>query len=217
MSFTPQRYEAVYDISVLLGTESINYPGDTPYSRDLMLTIKDSGISNVSKLVMSAHSGTHLDAPLHFIPNAKSIDQYSVQEFILPAQVVSIEDRESIRPSELENLDIKQGDALLFKTDNSISGRCRSGVFSENFVYLSPEAADFCLEKKVSLVGIDYNTIERHGDEAFPAHHKLLGSNILILEGINLKGVPPGRYTLFCFPLKIKGGEASPVRAILTR
>jgi len=217
MSFTRQRYEAVYDISVLLGTESINYPGDTPYSRDLMLTIEDSGISNVSKLVMSAHSGTHLDAPLHFIPNAKSIDQYSVQEFILPAQVVSIKDRESIRPSELENLDIKQGDALLFKTDNSISGRCRSGVFSENFVYLSPEAADFCLERKVSLVGIDYNTIERHGDEAFPVHHKLLGSNILILEGINLKGVPPGRYTLFCFPLKIKGGEASPVRAILTR
>ncbi len=215
MSFTPQRYEAVYDISVLLGTESINYPGDTPYSRDLMLTIEDSGISNVSKLVMSAHSGTHLDAPLHFIPNAKSIDQYSVQEFILPAQVVSIKDRESIRPSELENLDIKQGDALLFKTDNSISGRCRSGVFSENFVYLSPKAADFCLEKKVSLVGIDYNTIERHGDEAFPTHHKILGSNILILEGINLKGVPPGRYTLFCFPLKIKGGEASPVRAIL--
>lgn len=215
MSSSRQRYETVYDISVLLGTESIDYPGDTPYSRDLMLTIEDSGISNVSKLVMSAHSGTHLDAPLHFIPKAKSIDEYSVQQFILTAQVVNIEDREAIRPSELENLDIKQGDALLFKTDNSISSRCRSGVFSESFVYLSPEAADFCVEKKVSLVGIDYNTIERHSDEAFPVHHKLLGSNILILEGINLKGVPPGRYTLFCLPLKIKGGEAAPVRAIL--
>ncbi len=215
MSSSRQRYETVYDISVLLGTESIDYPGDTPYSRDLMLTIEDSGISNVSKLVMSAHSGTHLDAPLHFIPNAKSIDEYSVQQFILTAQVVNIEDREAIRPSELENLDIKQGDALLFKTDNSISGRCRSGVFSESFVYLSPEAADFCVEKKVSLVGIDYATIERYGDEAFPVHHKILGSNILILEGINLKGVPTGRYTLFCLPLKIKGGEAAPVRAIL--
>ena len=215
MSSTQQKYETVYDISVLLGTESISYPGDTPYSRDLMLTIEDSGICNASKLVMSAHSGTHLDAPLHFIPNEKSIDEYSAKQFILPAQVVNIEDRESIRPSELESLDIKPGDALLFKTDNSASGRCRSGVFSENFVYLSPQAADFCVGKKVSLVGIDYNTIERYSDETFSVHHKLLGNNILILEGINLKEVPPGRYILFCFPLKIKGGEASPVRAVL--
>lgn len=215
MSSARQGYETVYDISALLGTETICFPGDTPYSRDLTLTIEDSGICNASKLVMSAHSGTHLDAPLHFIPKAKSIDEFSVQQFILPAQVVNIEDKESIRPSELESLDIKPGDALLFKTDNSTSERCRSGVFSENFVYLSPEAADFCVEKKVSLVGIDYASVDRYGDEAFPVHHKLLGSNILILEGINLKGVPTGRYTLFCLPMKIKGGEAAPVRAIL--
>ena len=215
MRFTQKRYKAIYDISVLLGTESICFPGDTPYSRDLMLTIEDSGICNVSKLVLSAHSGTHVDTPSHFIPDTKSIEKYSVQEFILPAQVVNIEDRELIRPSELEKLDIKPGEALLFKTDNSVSGRCSNGVFSENFVYLSTEAADFCAEKKASLVGIDYVTIDRYGDEASPAHRKLLGSGILILEGINLREVPPGEYTLFCPPLRIKGGEASPVRAIL--
>ncbi|GAH83175.1 unnamed protein product, partial [marine sediment metagenome] len=183
MKSNQKRYKGIYDISVLLGSEAIVFPNDTPYSRDLMLTIEDGGICNVSKLVLSTHSGTHVDAPSHFIPNAKSIDQYSVQEFILPAQVVNIQDRESIRPSELENLDIKQGDALLFKTDNSISGQCINGVFSEKFVYLSAEAADFCAEKKASLVGIDYVTIDRYGDEASPAHHKLLGSDILILEG----------------------------------
>jgi len=215
MGSTQKFYKEIYDISVLLGSESIAFPSDTPYSRDLMLTIEDSGILDVSKLVLSAHSGTHVDTPSHFIPNAKSIDQYSVQEFILPAQVVNIEDRESIRPSELENLDIKQGDALLFKTDNSISRRCSNGVFTEKFVYLSAEAAVFCAEKKASLVGIDYVTIDRYGDEAFPAHRTLLGSGILILEGINLREVPQGKYTLFCLPLKIKGGEASPVRAIL--
>jgi len=116
---------------------------------------------------------------------------------------------------ELENLDIEPGDALLFKTDNSISSRCRNGVFFESFVYLSSEAADFCVEKKVSLVGIDYISIEKYGDETFPSHRKILGNNILILEGIDLKAVPPGKYTLLCLPLKIKGGEASPVRAIL--
>jgi len=167
--------------------------------------------------VMSAHAGTHIDFPAHFIPNGKHIDDYPAQKFILPAQVVTIEDKEAIRPSELENRDIKPGDALLFRTDNSISGRCTSGVFSKSFVYMSPEAADFCVEKKVSLVGIDYGSIDRYDAQDFPAHHKLLGNDILILESINLKEVPPGRYTLFCLPLKIKGAEGSPARAILIR
>jgi len=212
-----KRYEAIYDISVSLGDESVDYPGAPLYSREFVSKTKEGEPLELSKLVMSAHSGTHIDAPAHFIPNGKHIDEYPAQKFILPAQVVTIEDREAIRPSELENLDIKQGDALLFKTDNSISGRCASGVFSESFVYMSPEAADFCVEKKVSLVGIDYNTIDRYGAQDFPAHRKLLGNNILILEGINLKEVPPGRYTLFCPPLKIKGAEGSPARAILIR
>ncbi len=211
------KYKKIYDISVVLGTESIDYPGDTPYSRDLICTIDDNGIYDLSKLVMSSHSGTHIDAPSHFIPHSKSIEKYDIQNFILPAQVVNIEDKESVQPVELENLDIEPGDALLFKTDNSISGRCRNGVFSESFVYLSPETAAFCVEKKVSLVGIDYISIEKYGDEAFPSHRKILGYNILVLEGIDLKEVPQGRYTLICLPLKIKGGEASPVRAILLR
>ena len=109
------------------------------------------------------------------------------------------------------------GDALLFKTDNSLSGRCRTGTFSERFVYLSPGAAQFCVDRKLGLIGVDYITIERYGDEAFPAHRTILGKDILVLEGIDLGNVPPGRYTLFCFPLKIKDGEASPVRAILFR
>jgi arylformamidase len=205
----------VYDISVVLGEESIDYPGDTPYSRELIGTIKDTGICDLSKLTMSAHSGTHVDSPAHFIPGGKTVDQYSVTDFILPAQVVKIEDKEAIRPRELENLQIERGDALLFKTENSRQGRSRSGVFSEEFVHLSLEAADLCVEKEVGLVGIDYITIERYGDNAFPVHRKLLGNNLVVLEGIDLSEVPPGRYTLICLPLKIKGCESSPVRAIL--
>jgi arylformamidase len=205
----------VYDISVVLGEESIDYPGDTPYSRELIWTIKDTGICDLSKLTLSAHSGTHIDSPAHFIRGGKTIDQYSVTDFILPAQVVTIEDKEAVRPYELENLQIERGDALLFKTENSRQGRSRSGVFSEEFVYLSLEAADLCIEREVALVGIDYVTIERYGDNAFPVHRRLLGNNSLVLEGIDLSGVPLGRYTLICLPLKIKGCESSPVRAIL--
>jgi len=208
---------AIYDISVWLGAGSIDYPGNAPFSRELIELPKDSAINESSRLVMSVHSGTHLDFPAHFIPGGKHIDDYPAQRFILPAQVVGIKDKEAVRPSELENLDIKPGDALLFKTDNSISGRCVSGVFCESFVYMSPEAADFCVDKKVSLVGLDYLTVDRYGDKGSPIHYKLLGNDILILESINLKEVPPGRYTLFCPPLKVKGAEGSPARAILIR
>jgi arylformamidase len=207
----------IYDISVRLGEESILYPGDTPYSRELVQNIKDGGICDLSKLVMSAHSGTHIDAPAHFIQGGKSLDQYEVRDFILPAQVVEIRDKLSVRPAELENLAIGAGEALLFRTNNSTSGQSKNGTFSEQFVYLSPEAADICIEKRVKLVGFDYITVERYGDQEFPTHRRLLEKDIPILEGIHLKDVPAGRYKLICLPLKISGGEASPVRAILVQ
>ncbi len=209
------EYNNIYDISVLLGEESIDYPGDTPYSRELISTIEKSGIFELSKLELSAHSGTHIDTPAHFIDSGKTLDAYKVQDFILPAQVVEIEDNEAVKVSALRNLDIRAGEALIFKTANSMNGHCISGLFSDDFIYLTSEAAGFCVEKKYGLVGLDYITIEKYDDNDFPAHRKILGNNILVLEGINLKEVPPGEYTLMCLPLRIKGGEASPVRAIL--
>ena len=182
-----------------------------------MYRVGDREICNIAKLMMSSHSGTHIDTPAHFIPDGKNLDEYPLEQWILPAQVVNIEDREAVRPIELNNLDIAPGEALLFRTYNSTSGKVASGVYSEDFVYVSPEAAEFCVEKKVSLVGIDYGTIEKHGDMDYPTHHKLLGNGIRILEGINLKEVPSGRYTLFCLPLRIKGAEGAPARAMLAR
>jgi len=208
-------HRTFYDISVDLTSESFPFPGDPPFSRQMLLTIEESGICNVSKLEMSAHSGTHIDMPAHFIAGGNTLDAYTVENFILPARVVAVQGSDAVTEADMEDVDISPGDALLFKTDNSTSGRCKSGAFSEDFVYISTEAAEACIKKKAGLVGIDYITIDRHGDEAAPAHHSLLGSGIPVLEGINLEAVPPGRYTLICLPLKIKGGEASPVRAIL--
>jgi arylformamidase len=120
-----------------------------------------------------------------------------------------------VKAGDLDDIDTAPGDAILFKTGNSASGRCRSGVFSENFIYISAGAADACVEKKAGLVGLDYITVDRFGDDNAPAHHELLGSGIPVLEGIDLAAVSPGNYTLICLPLKIQGGEASPVRAVL--
>ncbi len=205
----------VYDISVTLGEESFAYPGDTPYSREFLMTVEKGGFYNLSKVVMSAHSGTHIDAPFHFIPGARTVEQFAVQNFIRTAHVVSIQDKEMIRPHEFEKLDNKPGDAVLFKTQNSETGRCRCGSFSKEYVYISKEASECCAEKKLGIVGLDYIAVDRYGDMECSSHKILLGNNIFILEGINLEAVPPGRYTLFCLPLKMKGAEASPVRAIL--
>jgi arylformamidase len=203
----------LYDISITLGEESFPFPGDPPFAREMVLTLKESGICNVSKLTMSAHSGTHIDLPSHFIGDGKNLDTYPADRFILPARVWAVLGKKVITAAHVRDLVIEPGDAILLKTDNSETGRCKSGTFSENFVHLSPEAADICIQKKAGFVGIDYITIEKDTDNA--VHRKILGAGIPILEGINLKGVPPGRYTLLCLPLKIKGGEASPVRAIL--
>ncbi len=210
-------FTEIYDISVLLGEESIDYPGDTPYSREYLSTLKDGGLYDLSSLHMSPHSGTHIDFPAHFIPGGKTADDYTIKEFIRSAQVIDIRDPERIIPAELKGFDIRPKEALLFKTDNSRTGRSRNGVFSEHHVYLSPEAARYCVQRDIGLVGIDYATIEQYEDDAFPAHRQLLGRNIPVLEGLNLEVVPEGRYTLCCLPLKIKGGEAAPVRAILTK
>lgn len=208
-------YRKLYDISVSLGGESIDFPGDTPYKRTMVQTLEDGDDCNLSGITMSAHAGTHVDAPYHFFENGKTIDQFPVEKFILSARVVPIQNHVAIEPTELENVDIRPGDAILFKTRNSTEGRIESGVFQENFVYLSAKGADWCVHRGVGLVGIDYISIEKFDSKAFTVHRKILGHDIPILEGINLKNVPEGRYTLYCLPLKIRGGDGAPVRAVL--
>jgi arylformamidase len=211
------KYQAIYDISVLLGVESVVFPGTRPFS----IEREDKTIGNdtfrITNLVMSAHAGTHLDTPSHLTAYKKTIDQYSIESFILPALVVNIEDKEAVRRSALEGLEINRGDALLFRTDNSVTGRSVSRVPSDNYVYMSVEAADLCVEKRVGLVGFDYFVAEKPNEKSALVHHRLFEKDILILEGTNVKDVPPGRYTMFCLPLKMEGSEGSPVRAILIR
>lgn len=210
------RDKIIYDISVLLGKESAEYPGDPPFSREVISDLGRNSEYELSLLTMSAHAGTHIDAPSHFVKGGKSIAQYSACDFVLPAIALNIHDSEVIRPSEINSEEIGEGDAVLFKTRNSMSGLVVGGGFSERYVYLSHEAADLLVAKKVAMVGIDYLSVDRFGDDLLTAHKKLLGAGILILENINLAEVPPGRYTLVCPPLKIRA-EAAPVRAILIK
>ncbi len=208
-------FPKLYDISVSLGGESIDYPGDPPYERKMVLRLDKGDACDLSKLTMSAHAGTHLDAPRHFVKDGKTIDCLPVEKFILTAHVIHVQDRISIEPAELERVDIRSGEAVLFKTRNSTEGLIDAGVFDEKYVYLSEKGAQWCLQKGAGLVGIDYISIEKYGSSESVVHRKILEKGIPILEGINLKEVPAGCYTLYSFPVKIKGGEGAPVRAVL--
>lgn len=204
----------VYDISVELGTESIDYPGDTAYSRNLIMNSGDS-FCNLSRLEMSCHSGTHLDVPYHFYSNGKKLDEFSVIDFIKRVQVIEISNPVEVSAEDVNWDQIMPGEGVLFKTRNSREGLVKSGEFVSDFVYLSPDAAKKVSECGASLVGIDYISIEKFGVEHFHSHLEVLGKDVIVLEAINLAEVPEGSYTLMCLPLKLKGADASPVRAIL--
>lgn len=208
--------KAVYDISALLGEVAV-FPGDTPFHREMISMAAAGEDCDLSTLMLSAHAGTHVDAPAHFIIGGKTIDQYPPERFVLPAQVVSVEGKESVSLEDVKNAGTREGEALLFKTDNSQRGLLRRRVFSENFVHLSEEIACNLVDLGISLVGIDYLSVDKYGDDPAPVHRLLLENDILLLEGIDLGKVPPGRYTLICPPIKIQAGEAAPCRAMLVR
>jgi arylformamidase len=212
-----KEIKSVQDITITLGKEAADWPGNPPYQRRLIKRIKNGDSFDTSQIIMTTHVGTHIDTPAHYIENGNNLDSYPIKRWILPAHVVSIVNEESIGKSELLHLDIEPGDAVLFKTANSYNPQLSNRVFSDKYVYMSVEAAEFCVNKKISLVGIDYNSIDRYQEGNSPVHHILLTNDILILECIKLRGITPGRYTLFCLPMKIAGAEGAPARAVLVR
>jgi arylformamidase len=211
------QFTKLFDLSVPLGEETVIYPDDLPYTREENYSSNGGDPIKLSSITMSAHSGTHIDLPAHFFSDNKTIESYPPEEFILPAQVVEIDNPRLVEKDELSTKEIGTGLALLFKTANSRQGLLCAGRFTENYVSLSPAAALYCVEKRARLVGLDYLSVDRYGDQNYPIHHILLKNGIIVLECINLVEVPEGEYTLICLPLKLKGAEASPVRAVLLK
>ncbi len=209
------HFRRVHDISIRLGKESVAWPGDPPYERDLISAIARGDASDVSRITMTTHVGTHLDTPAHFIGGGRDLDSYPAADFILPAVVVDAGDAGTIGAKLVKDSTPPAGGAILFRTANSTSGRIASGEFFRDGVHLSAEAARMCVDCGVRLVGIDYFTIDAFGSRSFPVHMCLMSAGVLILETVNLRDVAPGGYTLICLPLRLAGTEASPVRAVL--
>ncbi|HWQ52464.1 MAG TPA: cyclase family protein [Bryobacteraceae bacterium] len=186
------------------------YPGDPPVRMERIQEIAGGAPFNLLRLDWTTHFLTHVDVPLHFSDTGAGVTEIPPGRFIGDAMVVEVEG-DAVLPEHVPEQ--AAGLNLLFKTRNS--GRWDPVVYDTSHVYIAPEAAEAIAAAGANLVGIDSLDVDRHGDEDYPAHRILLGGDVLILEGIDLSGVEPGPYTLIALPLKIAGGDGSPVRAVL--
>lgn len=202
------------DISVPLYTGMVHWPDNPPVHIERDLDISHGDLCNVSKLSFGAHTGTHMDAPVHWIAGAPGIDTMPLDATLGRARVLEIADPVSVKPAELEPHNIQAGERILLKTRNSTRAWA-SDAFVEDFVYISHDAARYLAERHVRTVGVDYLSVGGFTVDGPETHRALLTAGIWIIEGLNLSQVTPGDYELICLPVKIRDGDGAPSRALL--
>jgi arylformamidase len=209
----------IYDISVpITPGETPTYPGDPGLEVGAWSAIARGDRANVSVLNFGAHTGTHIDAPAHFIEGAPGISSLPLDALLGPARVVEIPaDADAVGESHVRPGSIQGATRVLFKTRNSALWEDPRGQFREDFAYIEPAAARALVAAGVRLVGFDYLSVEKFGSEEFETHLALLSAGVIIVEGLDLRAVGPGLYELCCLPLKIAAGsgDGAPARAVL--
>jgi arylformamidase len=208
----------IYDVSVPLSASTPTYPGDPGIEIKSWMRIDQGDAANVSLLHFGAHSGTHVDAPAHFIENGAGVASLPLDSLLGQSEVIEV-------PNEIKVIDDKflaanfAGGAqrVLFKTRNSNFWNNPGEGFRTDYTYLEAGAARRLVEWGIKLVGIDYLSVEGFQSNKFETHHILLSKGVVILEGLDLRGVSTGVYELICLPLKIAGGtgDGAPARVIL--
>lgn len=194
------------------------YAGDAPMSFTFLKDMRRGDPLTLSAYTLGAHSGTHIDAPMHFVVDGAPIDQLSLAALIGPARVVQIPDSvQAIDAAELSRHQWRGAERVLFRTRSTERHWMRSAAFHRDFAYLAPDAAQLLADAGVRLVGIDYISAEQFGAPAPRTHRILLGKGIPIVEGLDLSDVPAGDYDLIVLPMKVRGHEAAPARAIVRR
>jgi arylformamidase len=192
------------------------YEGDAPMHFEFLKDMRKGDPLTLSAYSLGAHSGTHVDAPMHFVAGGASIDRVALDRLIGPARVIDIPDVvDRIDATELGRHDWRGSPRILFRTRSSVRGWMSSSTFHRDFAYIAPDAAQLLADAGVQLVGIDYLSAEQFGASAPRAHQILLGKGIPIVEGLSLVNVSPGDYDLIVLPMKVGGHEGAPARAVL--
>lgn len=208
----------IYDVSVPISQGTPTYPGDPHIEIEEWAALARGDAANVSMLHFGAHTGTHVDAPAHFIEGAGRVDALPLEALVGEAHVIEMAD--DVRAINAGHIAAEvKGDAtrVLFKTRNSAFWANTEQGFRTDFTYLTPDAARTLVERGVRLVGVDYLSVEQFRAERFDTHTILLSNGVVIVEGLDLRAVAAGVYELICLPLRIAGGsgDGAPARAIL--
>ncbi len=202
----------IYDISWPISQATTEYKNKGTIQLSAVKSFDRDRVRD-SAITFGTHTGTHVDAPAHFLKDGKTIDEISIERLIGGAVVLDLLTvTESITEQDLKRHEFHEGDIVLLRTANSAGGP--TDEFNPDFVYLAPSGARYLVEKGVKAVGIDYLGIER-GDPDHPTHTILMAADIAIIEGLRLFHVQPGVYFMICLPIAIIGLEAAPARAIL--
>ncbi len=209
----------IIDITATVSPKSVMWPENDAPSQVFVSHTDRGDPSTVSRWDLSAHTGTHADARMHFIPGGWTIEALELSRCVGPCRVVDLThlDEGHVSRADLEAAQVAGTVRLLLKTRNSELGLMNREGFEEGYAAISLEAAEYLVEIGVETVGVDYLSVEPFEDKEFNTHHTLLGADVVILEGLVLAGVEPGEYFLACLPLKLAGSDGSPARAILIR
>ena len=209
----------IYDISLPITNNLLVWPGDPPVHITRLAHLDQGDDFTLTYLKMSAHTGTHVDAPRHYLkdPKASGVEALPLNALIGPAWVIDAREADMLNAGTLASLEIpSSATRLLFRTKNSQLWQIAPNTFHEDFVAITEDGAEWLVQHGIQLVGIDYLSIGPFANPA-PTHRILLRAGIIILEGLNLGDVPPGPYTLICLPLKLIGADGAPARAVLIK
>lgn len=216
------------DITIPFRDGMVHWPSDFAPRIERIMDVDRGDEVTISKLQVLSHTGTHIDAPLHFVPKGGTIDEMPLDTMIGPARVIEIKDPESVKLEELAPYDVQRGERILFKTQNS-SKLYKTDEFSKEYVFVTYEAAEYLVNRGIVLVALDYLSVSKYETEAdwdsvteyltksdvHRVHRIFLKNGIYILEAVDLSDVEPGEYELICLPIKLDRGDAGLARAVL--
>ncbi|MFH1446591.1 MAG: cyclase family protein [Chloroflexota bacterium] len=203
------------DISLPIQEGLLVWPGDPSVKMVWVSNIEAGAHANITSLSMSAHAGTHVDAPFHFINDGKTVDKLMLNTLIGKVRVVEIpKNIDVITETCLETVELGNIKRVIFKTRNSSLWANQKDKFNEDYVAIDASAASWLIERGVELIGIDYLSIAPF-EATFDTHHILLSAGVVVIEGLDLSKVEPGDYRLICLPLNLIGRDGAPARAIL--
>lgn len=210
------RPPRLVDVSVLLAPGIPIYPGNPEFEVTPVHRIADGDSANNSKLVMGTHTGTHVDAPLHFFDGRPGVDGMALELLIGRARVIDLPHRGGITEAHLAAAGLREDIRVLLRTPNSALWNTTQG-FRTDYTYLTEGGARFLVDQGVKVVGVDYLSVEQFKKAGAPAHKALLGSGLIIIEGLNLSEAEAGQYEMYCLPLRLANGDGAPARVVLKR